>query len=302
MREQVLLISGADGFLGRSLSSAFSAEGWHVYGLIHNLREKKVPTQLAGAFDYSFPDCIDPAALKLRPQLFIHSAFHTRMNAHTASHENVEAARFLLNGFGRRDGCRFVFVSSMSAHENAFSRYGAEKLAIEKLLDPARDLAVRPGFIIGYGGVFQRLALMLSKMPFVPLFYGANRPIHSVHVDDVSRSVLGLVAKGRSGIWPVGEERPVTISTFYHTIADWLGKHRFLVPLPGTPFLQLMRFFERCGIDLPLTSENLLGLKGLIGYDVSATIQELGFRPMPLRLTLSKLEPRVFLDSKCRLS
>jgi hypothetical protein len=48
-----------------------------------------------------------------------------------------------------------------------------------------------------------------------------------------------------------------------------------------------------------MTSENLLGLKGLIRYDMSPTIEALGFRARTLKESLQRLNPADFrpLDS-----
>jgi NADH dehydrogenase len=187
----------------------------------------------------------------------------------------------------------------MSAHGNAHSCYGVDKLTIERLLDPERDLAIRPGFILGYGGTFQGLARILSKLPLLPLFYGGSLPIHTVHVDDACVSILKLVEREITGVWPVGEETPVTIRHFFGSVATWLGRRPLFLPLPGAPFLHLLRMAERCGLQPPLGSDNLLGLRGLIAYDLSQTVRALDFRPTSLRESLSRLDPAVLMESLC---
>jgi nucleoside-diphosphate-sugar epimerase len=299
MSGRVVLISGADGFLGRALTDTFAAAGWQVFGLIRNLSAKKPPAALSGAFEYSFPDRMDPAALDIPADLFIHNAFLTRMTADVRTAVNVEAARFLLERFAARGRCRFAFVSSMAAHPDACSRYGLEKLAIEKMMDPARQLVIRPGFIVGYGGVFRRLTLMLSRTPVVPLFYGGSLPIHTVHIGDVCRALLALVEGERAGVWPLGEPSPLTIRAFYGSIVEWLGKRSAFMPLPGAPFLHLLRLVERLGVRPPLTSENLLGLKGLTAYDMTATIAALGFRPAAFPESLSRIDRKVLMETAC---
>jgi len=297
MASRTVMISGADGFLGRALTAAFADAGWQVFGLIRDLSAKKPPSGLSGAFEYSFPDRIDAAACDVPVDLFVHNAFFTRMTADAPDTVNVDAARFLLERFGGRANSRFAFISSMSAHEHAWSRYGKEKFAIEQMLDPARHLAIRPGFIVGHGGIFQRLVVMLSRMPVVPLFYGGSLPIHTVHIDDVCRSLLLLVESGRAGMWPVGEEASMTIRTFYGSIVDWLQLRSVFLPLPGTPFLHLLRLVERMGVRPPLTSENLLGLKGLTVYDMTETVGAIGFRPASFADSLAKLDRGILMES-----
>jgi NADH dehydrogenase len=290
MSGQTVMISGADGFLGRALAAAFAGAGWQVFGLVRNSANKTLPGELSDAFEYSFPDRIAPAAFEIPVDLFVHCAFTSQMTANTDAGFDMAAARFLLKRF---ESSRFVFVSSMSAHPNAYSRYGLSKLAIEKLMDPSRDIVVRPGFIVGYGGVFRRLALVLAKFPVVPLFFGGSRPIQTVYVDDVCRSILRLVEERRAGVWPVGEEIPLTIRGFYETLTGWLCKRPLFLPLPATLALDVLRLVELSGVRLPMTSENLLGLKGLISYDISPTIDAVGFRPISFAESLKLMDPGI---------
>jgi len=288
MSKPTVMISGADGFLGQALTRTFAAAGWQVFGLVRNSAQKQVLRELSAVFEYSFPDRMAPAAMDVGVDVFIHNAFSSLMTAKIDAEVDVAAARFLLKSFKRS---RFVFISSMSAHPKAYSRYGLSKLAIEKLMEPSRDIIIRPGFVVGYGGVFRRLAQVLSKVPVVPLFYGSSRPIQTVYVDDVCRSIVHLVERQRAGVWPLGEERPHTIRNFYETLAAWLRKRPLFVPFPGTLALPMLRLFELSGVRLPLTSENLLGLKGLISYDISATIEAIGFRPISLDESLKRITP-----------
>ena len=290
-----VMISGADGFLGGALSSAFVRSGWNVFGLVRDLAAKAIPAGLSDAFDYSFPDQIAEDALRLPIDLFVHNAFTSRLDVKTDSAINIEATRFLLQQFPRS---RFALISTMSSHAGAYSRYGRTKLRMESMMDSARDLIVRPGFIVGNGGIFRRLAKSLAKLPVVPLFYGSSRPIHTVALDDISRSVVRLAESQRTGTWPVGEEAPLTIREFYGTILDWLGNKQRFLPFPGELSLLLLRIAESCGMRLPFTAENLLGLKGLIPYDMAPTVEALGFRPSTLRETLARMDPATVCASE----
>jgi nucleoside-diphosphate-sugar epimerase len=178
----------------------------------------------------------------------------------------------------------------MSAHREALSVYGRTKLEVEVLLDPARDVAVRPGHVIGEGGVFWRTAGSIAALPFIPLFWGGRQQVQTVHVDDVCAAVRIAIEKDLTGEISVAEVEPVTLREFYAAIARSLGKRPRFLPLPGDLTLLCLRIAERLGFPLPLTSDNLLGLKRLRVYPMEADARRLGSRPRTMRESLARIE------------
>jgi nucleoside-diphosphate-sugar epimerase len=265
-----IAVTGADGFLGTHLCEAFLARGWQVYGLVRNPERKRV---LPGVIyrHYAFP-----ADLSQRDDdvdVIVHCAFAMQAVDARRYAMNREAALFLRRQY---PGTRMVFISSMSAHEGAESLYGREKLHIESTLDASRDAWIRPGFIIGNGGVFKNLAGSIRKLPLIPLFYGGMQPIQTVHVEDLTECVCAVVERGICGLIRYGEREAVLLRDFYAAIAAGLGVKRPLVRLPGALTLAGLRMAEGAGLRLPMTSQNLLGLKHLIRVDAAADIARLG--------------------------
>ncbi|MGH9667752.1 MAG: NAD-dependent epimerase/dehydratase family protein, partial [Bryobacteraceae bacterium] len=254
-------ITGADGFLGSHLARRFLKGGWQVTGLVRDLPGKRLPDGAVRYFNYSFPADLDPAALDEPPDALIHCAFVRDAATTSGDTRNIEAAEFLLRLCRKPGGPGFVFISSMSAHEQAESRYGREKLAIEKLLRAGPGLSIRPGFILGPGGVFLQLAKSLQRLPAIPLFYGGRQPIHTVHVDDVCAAVETAIAKRLGGLLKVGEPEAVAVDEFYRAVVESLGLRKLSVRLPGRFALAFLRTTERLGLRWPISSENLLGLK-----------------------------------------
>lgn len=278
-----VLLTGADGFLGRHLTRTFLARGWQVDGLVRD-PQRKPPPIAAGVryFHYAFPADIDSAAFSEPVDVLVHGAFN--MKASPAEYSvNREGAQFLQ----RQKHGRFVFISSMSAHAEAESLYGREKLFIEGTLDASRDLAIRPGFIIGDGGVFLSLARSIKSLPVIPLFYGGWQPIQTVHVDDLSAAIASGIERGTTGAVSYGEQKPVLLRDFYKAIAKGLGVSRLLLPMPGGLTCAGLRIAESLGVRLPMTSQNLLGLKHLIKVDVAQDIVCLRVRPRTMAESLA---------------
>ena len=277
-----ILLTGADGFLGRHLAHTFRAKGWDVAGLVRDPLRKPAPEGGVRYFHYAFPSEVDPAAFAEPVDVLVHCAFAMKTCPGRYG-INREAAAFLK----RQKHGRFVFISSMSAHATAESLYGLEKLHIEGTLDQSRDLAIRPGFIIGEGGVFANLARSIRKLPVIPLFYGGRQPIQTVHVEDLCAAITSGIEHDITGLISYGEAKPGLLRDFYQAIAQGLGVNRLLLPLPGAPAFGAMRVAELMGLNLPMTSQNLLGLKHLIEVDVAADIERLGVRPRTMKESLA---------------
>jgi nucleoside-diphosphate-sugar epimerase len=294
MKEKSVLITGADGFLGTHLVAEFAGRGWDVFGLVRNPESKLLPAGLRDCFPHTLEEGPDPRALEVSAEVVIHTAFHTRVSATAAqTAANLEAAQELARHYREKYGSLFLFVSSMSAHDGAFSNYGRGKRAIERALDPARSLIIRPGFVIGPGGIFRRLARTLASTPIAPMPYGGKLPIQTADVNELCRAMADLVTMNATGIHCFGEPDPVPISTFYKAVAAWAGHSITLLPVPGAPVLALARLMEGLGVPLPLTSENLLGLRGLIHQPVENTIEKLGWKPAPFSAILKRYDPSI---------
>jgi nucleoside-diphosphate-sugar epimerase len=184
---------------------------------------------------------------------------------------------------------KIVFVSSMSAHADAISLYGRTKLEVEGFLDPARDLAVRPGHIVGEGGVFWRTAASIAALPFIPLFSKGEERVQTVHLDDVCEGIRRAIERDCVGTLFLAERDPVALREFYGAIARALGKQPRFLRVPGGLALYLLRAAERVGFSLPLSSDNLLGLQRLRAFDVAADLRRIDLNPRTMRESLAEI-------------
>lgn len=275
----LVLITGANGFLGRHLCRHFSEEGYRVRALVRNPAKTAELSEYAtgGIYRCDLPSNIDQDAFDGNPFAVIHCAFTTNEpGAENTYDTNVNGSQALLDLTRSLPYVPFVFISSLSAQESAQSAYGKQKFQVEQLLDSEKDLVIRPGLIVGAGGLFERMRRSVVNTPLVPLFYGGKQKIQVVRVEELCRAIETALGGGFRGNYSLAASPPWKIRDFYKEIARLDGKRCRFIPLPGALSLQGLRLLEALGLKLPINSENLLGLKNMKFTDTVKDCEILG--------------------------
>jgi nucleoside-diphosphate-sugar epimerase len=270
-------VTGASGFLGRALCGRLAARGVEVRGLVRDPAAFLAPGGTRAA-RCDLPDVLDETALA-GARAVVHCAYATReTDRERARRVNEEGTRRLLEAARRAGVRRFVFVSTVAAHDRAPSYYARSKYALEQLLDPSRDVVVRPGLIIGVGGqgLFQQLLDNMRRLRVVPLFDGGRQPLQTVHVDDVCEAIARVVERDLTGVFNVAEPSPPTLAEFLRMMAARLRIRCVFLPLPFGPVLAGVKLVEAARLPFPLRSESLLGLQGLRAVPVTDDLDRLG--------------------------
>ncbi len=266
-------ITGAGGFLGGALARRLLADGAEVHAL------SRRPVSLPGAHWQAY-DLAGGTPDLPQVDAVVHAAFDMGGAGPEREQRNFSATRNLLAA-ARDQGKFFVFISSMSAHDGALSSYGRAKRAIERTLDPAVDAIVRPGVIVGPGGVYARMLLSLQRAPLVPVFYGGSQPVQPVGLEELVEALVRIVTRRATGEFNLGTPDPMSIRELYSRMLAANGLSRILVPLPGGLVLPVLRGAESIGLRLPLTAENLLGQKCLRAFTTADSFSRLGLHPKP---------------------
>ena len=272
-------VTGASGFLGRALCVHLAARGIEVRPLVRDPAAFSLPGASPSA-RCELPDVIDESALE-GARAVVHCAYATReTNQARARRVNEEGTRRLLGVCRRLGVSRFVFVSTVAAYDGAPSYYARSKFALERLLDPARDVVVRPGLVVGCGGhgLFQQLLDNMRRLHVVPLFAGGRQPVQTVHIDDLCEAVSRVLERDLCGSFNVAEPVPVTFREFLGAMAARSRTRCLFVPLPERPVLAAVRMIEALRVPFPLRSESILGLRGMRAVETSDDLRRLGMR------------------------
>jgi UDP-glucose 4-epimerase len=295
-----IVVSGANGFLGRHCCRSFATAGFEVRGLVRNpdANDDLRSSAPGGLFHCDLPGAVDDAAFQGDVQAFVHCAYATvEIGSNKAQRTNIEGTEALMR-FARKSNVRQkVFISSLSAHPRAASLYGRTKLRLEKLFNSASDTIIKPGTIIGNGGVFERTREMLGRLPVVPLFF-ANRQLQTVWIGDVCNSILAAVQGHVFGSLVIAHPKGVPLPEFYRRIAALDGRKVRFLPFPGDLAVLLTSLLEKSGIQLPIHSDNLLGMKHLEWFDPAPDLARVGIDPLSFEASIELLEDHTTHDSR----
>lgn len=268
----VILITGASGFIGSHLVEHFHRKGWTVIAVVRSTP----PQAIEGVLYYHWDIAKQPGEDMLAGvDHLVHCAYVKFDNNKDADRINIEGTKRLLE-LSRRSGVkRNIFLSSMSAGENARSHYGRQKFEIEKLFNAENDTVIRPGLVLGNGGLFSEMSKFIREKKIVPLIDGGRQPLQTIHIDDLVKAVDAALQKQLHGVFTVAETKPVLYSEFYKALAEALKVKAKFVPVPSWMVSAGIAVFSMLGVKIPVSRENLLGLKSLKFTDTSSDMSRL---------------------------
>ena len=285
-----LLITGANGFIGRRLLNDLAARPhYEVTGC--SLHEDICPD--SDAYRFLSADVRDLRAVEnlmeeIRPDVVIHTAAlsatdYCETHRREADRMNIEATA-LLAACCRRYGARFVYLStdfvfdgtadhlySETDEPTPVNYYGETKLKGERLaaaLCPDHAVA-RVEVVYGsplpgqHGNIAQLVADRIRNNE--EIFVVSDQRRTPTYVGDVSQGIERLIESGRRGIYHLCGQDEVSIADIACRVADILGEgHNLIRPLTTA------EMHEKT--PRPLRS----------GMSIEKARRDLGYRPLSL--------------------
>lgn len=285
--EPTIFITGASGFVGARLVDFFAIKGWNVVGLVRDAGKREARSNVRYvAYDLYKP--IDDTLFEGIDYL-VHTAYVKLDREHKDAMEvNLHGTERLLAAARKHGVKKFIFLSSMSAHEDAVSVYGRQKLAIEALLNP-RDVVLRCGLIIGNGGIVQQMASFLKTKRIVPLVGGGTQPLQIISVHNLLQVTERILERDLSGRFVVANPKVYAYKELHKALGRRLGVKPMFVPVPFDVLLAAMRLIAFMRLPLAVNEDNLWGLKMLRAVDNSADVKEIDVKLDTLHEALDRL-------------
>ena len=284
---QKIIITGANGFIGSELAAHFAGKGWTVFALIHNMPAKNIQNVIYIKYDLADPVeeyCFEEA------NYLIHFAYVKHDKKKNAGQLNIDGTIRLLNAGRKHQLQKIIFLSSMSAREDAKSHYGIQKFKLEKLFNTGNDCIIRPGLVIGNGGLLKNMVDFIKKYKIAPLINGGRQPVQTLFIGDLVKAVNHIFLKDLTGKFIVAEKNAVSYREFYTALFAKLGMKSKFLPVSYALLMAVLNVSDRFGIRLPVSKENLLGLKNLSEADVANDLNTLEINPLNYLESIQKTD------------
>ena len=290
----IVVLTGANGYIGRHLTTALLAEGFHVRALVRT-PAALTPREGMAAFAYRLEEPPTPAVFEDAVAV-VHAAF----DASGAVSEEAElAAANSLLAHARRCGAKFVFLSSIEARAGGASAYAHRKRAIERAVLAQEGVVVRPGLVYGgdAGGLFATVDNVAKRAPLIPAFLPAPR-VQPIHVNDLCRGICRCVSHGAlagddgPAVYTLAQSRSLTLTAFLRQLA-W-QRHGRLLPAVWLPLAAARLLVNSATVLRLLPRRYGARLRGLFALhtkaaDAAATdCARLGVEPIPLAKGLGR--------------
>lgn len=226
----IVAITGVSGFIGEGLARHLIRHGVRVRGTSSN---KERLAKLNGVLEVSEVMGLSspiPEALFRECDVVVHCMHDFGRNRLA---ENVNSMARIRIQLKKLDVGRQIFISSHSARPNALTSYGQIKYAIEQQFLAAGETVVRPGLVIGPGGLFARQERMILKMPWLLLPEGGRGPVYCIHFDDLCQAMQVIMQDGANGAFNLFTPTQPSMKSY---VSGILAAHDrttpLIIPLP----------------------------------------------------------------------
>jgi NADH dehydrogenase len=290
----MILVTGANGFVGRHVTKALAENGVRVRAMVRTARGAQALDGIE--CELVRGDVTDPASLRAAARgmrTIVHlvaivegapTAFERVMAAGTGN--LVEAAR-------ESDVRRIVLMSALGTGQNATVPYFRAKWAAEQAVGGSGidHVVLRPSFVFGAGGgALPRFVRIARLAPVTPVIGPGTQRVQPIWIEDVVRAVrLAVDGEGSNGPVELGGPDAVTWSELWRRLKEALGTRRPSMHVPFWLARGPAALFERIPPTL-LTRDQLRMLEGPdnVVSDGGASMRRLG------------LGERVALDEQLR--
>ena len=283
LETKICVLTGATGFVGSRLRRHLERDGWQVIAWMRQ------PAPGSGAVAFRLGQEVDPGMLK-GARALVHCAYDFRPRRwEDIAAINVTGSQKLLEAARKAGIESVVFISTLSAFAGCRSLYGKAKLEIESFAQSLGAYVIRPGLVYGDspGGMFGRLVRQVQGSRIIPILWGGKQVQYLLHDEDLGSLVQacldGRLAKPAEPI-TIAHEQGWELKEILCQIAQGLGRHVSLVPVPWQCVWLALKSLELAGVQTHFRSDSLISMAYQDPCPAFGSAKALGFACRPFKL------------------
>ncbi len=255
-----VLITGANGFIAKHISKRLKESDIFVIGTSRVNKPLQMYDEVyCGVLGKPLKDVFE----KHKIDVIIHCAYDKH---DIDNRKNTEGTLIWAEQAEKNNVKLQIFMSSLSAGENAVTSYGKMKYELEKWFITHNHVVFRLGLVIGNGGLFWSMISIVKKIPILPLVDMGRNLTYISDVNTVSKIVQNFIINPdrfqRGKIYYLQQNEPVYIKDILKEIRKHLKIFCIFVPVPSFVLSFLIKLSELVNLT-DLSNININNLKGL---------------------------------------
>jgi nucleoside-diphosphate-sugar epimerase len=252
-----VFITGIRGFIAGHLRAFLQDHGYLVYGSSSKqagMTSGQYPPEKI--YQYKLGEPVDEAMFA-GMEVVIHCAHDFEKGA---LRKNIEGTIALAEAAINQQVGQQIFISSLSSRPDAQGEYGKAKWEIEGYFKNGKGIIIRPGTVLGIGGLFGRMVRLIRSFPAVPLLDGGHAYMYVIGIDDLSRALYQVIkTPGPITEYNFYNPEKVTLKEILTAVRGQLKRKTIFIPVPSKLLILPLAFFNTIGLKLPVDIDNLRG-------------------------------------------
>jgi len=237
-----IFITGVGGFLGSQMAAALTSGGHSVRGSSHQTMPLGEP------FDDSVFANID---------VMIHAAHDARLGA---GETTIQGTRAWLEAAAARGVERQIFLGSYSSRPDSPSGYGRTKYTLEQIFLSAGRTVLRPGLVVGDGGLFARQQAALQRALVVPVISSGKDPVAILALHHFLEALEAVLSLELTGAWNLFYEPQPCSRDFIRAVKSRLGQRTRFVSLSPGVAIGAVRLASCLHLPVPASEDQIRSL------------------------------------------
>lgn len=253
-----VFITAIQSFLGQNLARQLQEKNHQLKGSARSTYQTSSPWELV---KYS----LGQTALNKEDfndvDVLIHCAHDFSKEAQESRNNNIKGTKELFKIAQEAGVKKQIFISSYSAHPTALSLYGTIKYELEQFFLDHGQIIVRPGLVLGKGGMCKRNIKRILNTPILPLIDNGGDPIPYISIENFTQAMIHIVEHEQHGPFNLFNEQMTTLSQFVRKVNEVAKHFSFYPSIPSKPIIYVLEFANMLKIPLPIELESIKGLK-----------------------------------------
>jgi nucleoside-diphosphate-sugar epimerase len=275
-----VVITGASGFIGGHLAKGFLAQQAYVVGIA---RRKPDGFELSSYVPAQLNQDLDDTTFR-GADLVVHAAHDM---SEGALQTNVDGTCKWFERAARAGTAGQIFLSSYSAHSHGPSEYAHTKYLLEQYFIARGGITVRPGLVIGNGGLFAQIVADLVRLPIIPVVGGNRLKVAITDIETLVTAILRFDRMKSGNIYNLFQSEKVGLQELAMTIKTHCRARGHVVPVPLAIAKPLLRAAAVWQPSLCRYCSGLVALEGSQTFTYSSSYDELGLHSRSLRNLIS---------------